>query len=670
MSSRIGLVLLSFLMLFVELALIRWTGSNVVYLSYFSNFILLGSFLGIGVGFLRGRARTNLFQWAPLSLALFVAFVAVFHVQIDRSGADLIFFGSFQPTGLPIWLMLPVVFVAVATVMAMIAEGVARTFVEFEPLDAYRLDIIGSILGIVGFTALSFTGAPPVFWGLTAGALMLLLVRDGWRVLQVAAVVGPVLVLGRESLAPFNSWSPYYKIQVRQDPVVADAFHVSVNGIPHQEAVSVEVRRDQTPVYFLPYERSTATTPGDVLIVRAGTGSDVAIALAEGAASVDAVEIDPRLQQLGAQLHPDRPYDDARVDVHIDDGRAYLERTDKQYDLILFALPDSLTLVSGQSSLRLESYLFTQEALTSAREHLNPGGVFAMYNFYREDWLLDRLAQTLSVVYGHAPCVDTVGDVGKLAALTVGPSPGSVECETVWTPTTAPVPQPVSDNYPFLYLQEPGIPALYLVAIGLILLASVALIWAGGGPPAAMGTYLDLFFMGAAFLLLETKSIVQFALLFGTTWFVNALVFVGILLSVLAAIEATRRTRLPRPGILYALLLGTVMVSWVVQPNALLSLPAALRFIAAMLVYFTPIFVANLVFAQRFKDVGSPNIAFGANLLGAMVGGLIEYLALITGYQALALVVALLYGLAFLFGQFQILPTRAAGPSLTARTQE
>ena len=47
------LVVASGLMLFVELALIRWTGANVLHLSYFSNFVLLGSFLGIGLGFLR-----------------------------------------------------------------------------------------------------------------------------------------------------------------------------------------------------------------------------------------------------------------------------------------------------------------------------------------------------------------------------------------------------------------------------------------------------------------------------------------------------------------------------------------------------------------------------------------------------------------------------------------
>ena len=90
-------------MLFVELALIRWTGSNIVHLSYFSNFVLLGSFLGIGVGFLRGRARINLFPYAPVGLTFLVGLVLIFPVQIDRSGSDLIYFGRFarlRPAGL------------------------------------------------------------------------------------------------------------------------------------------------------------------------------------------------------------------------------------------------------------------------------------------------------------------------------------------------------------------------------------------------------------------------------------------------------------------------------------------------------------------------------------------------------------------------------------------
>src|SRR5438874_9669400 len=106
-NSRLRLVLLSFLMLFVELALIRWTGSDIIYLSYFSNFVLLGSFLGIGIGFLRAKSRINLFRWAPVALALLVAFVRVFPVRIDRSSTQLIFFGTGPKHGLPTWVMLP-----------------------------------------------------------------------------------------------------------------------------------------------------------------------------------------------------------------------------------------------------------------------------------------------------------------------------------------------------------------------------------------------------------------------------------------------------------------------------------------------------------------------------------------------------------------------------------
>ena len=158
-----------------------------------------------------------------------------------------------------------------------------------------------------------------------------------------------------------------------------------------------------------------------MLIVGAGTGTDVAIALRNGAKHVDAVEIDPALLQFGRDHNPDRAYDDPRVTTHVDDGRAFLERTDDEYDLIFFALPDSLTLVSGASSLRLESYLFTEQAFDSARDHLAPGGAFAIYNYYREHWLVDRLAGTLEEAFGHTPVpVPGVRRSSQLAVMVAG----------------------------------------------------------------------------------------------------------------------------------------------------------------------------------------------------------------------------------------------------------
>src|SRR5262249_20623322 len=157
--------------------------------------------------------------------------------------------------------------------------------------------------------------------------------------------------------------------------------------------------------------------------------------------------------------------------------------------------------------------------------------------------------------------------------------------------------------------------------LGLILLVSLASTRAAAGPLTSMRSYLDLFFMGAAFLLLETKSVVQFALLFGTTWIVNAFVFLGVLLAVLAAIEVVRVLRLKRRYPLYALLLGSLALAWAVPARSLLQLTFGTRLAAAIALAFVPIFVANLIFAQRFRESESPTTAFGANLLGAMTGG-------------------------------------------------
>jgi hypothetical protein len=220
MTGRPRLVLLSFLMLFTELALIRWSGANVVYLSYFSNIVLLGSFLGIGIGFLRSRSKVQLFHRAAPALVIFVFFVLVFPVQVDRSGSQLLYFGG-RPSGLPIWVMLPVVFVATAAIMAMIADGVARTFATFEPLEAYRLDILGSIIGIVAFSLLSFLGTPPIAWAVVVGACFLVLSLPGATLIhglqQGVAVLVLITLLWIESTSPHTYWSPYYKVSVQSD---------------------------------------------------------------------------------------------------------------------------------------------------------------------------------------------------------------------------------------------------------------------------------------------------------------------------------------------------------------------------------------------------------------------------------------------------------------------
>lgn len=641
------LVMASGLMLFLELALIRWLGSNVVHLSYFSNFVLLGSFLGIGAGFLISRKDWSVWPISLPLLTVLVVGVLSFPISIERTGSDMIFFTSLEVTGPPAWLALPLIFILAAVILAGPAELVGRCFASLAPLTAYRYDLIGSLLGILVFTTLSFLHAPSIAWGVIAAALYIVLALPGRHLVSICWSVALVFALTRETMSPGVSWSPYYKITTHEMPNMGPGFlQIDANGVPHQLMAPAHWKIEQGErIYQTPYLRLPGNRMEEVLIVGAGSGSDVAIALREGARHVDAVDIDPRILQIGMQRNPDRPYADPRVTRHTDDGRAFLESADRKYDLVLFALPDSLTLVNGASQIRLESFLFTQEAMNSVRRHLKPGGAFAMYNYYREPWLIDRLAGAAANAFGHAPCVDTFA--GAQAVISIAVAPDHQKCISNWHPSSAGAVKPAEDDAPFLYFRGGTFPPLYVATLAAILLTSLATVRALGGPFGQMRPYADLFFMGAAFLLLETKNVATFALLFGTTWLVNALVFGSVLVVVLAAVEVTRKFRTPPLPLVFGGIAASLAVAWIVQPSWLLSLPFLPRLIAASVLAFLPIFLANVAFAKRFQGTGDAQAAFAINLLGTIVGGCLEYAALFTGYSNLLIIAGLLYLVAF-----------------------
>ena len=658
MPVRVRLVVASALMLFTELLLIRWLGANLLHLSYFSNIVLLGSFLGIGLGFLMAKPGRRSPWWFPLGLALLVLAVLAAPEGIDRAGSDIIYFTALQTnTGFPPAVTLTVVFVAVALVMTGPGLLVAQCFLELPRLDAYRYDLVGSLAGTVLFAVMSFLSAPPVVWSVfLVVATVALVPAPRWVVaLSMVAFVG-VLAIGT---VQGDIWSPYYKIQTTESTLTtADgskypAIGVLANGVPHQSIVPIEARLKKESFYPIPYERIPDNGVGDVLVVGAGNGSDVALALHFGATSVDAVEIDPRIHDLGVALHPDKPYDDPRVHSYITDGRAFLHTTDKKYDLVIFALPDSLTLVAGSNQLRLESYLFTEEALQDVRNVLKPGGAFSMYNYYREDWLVGRLANTAAAAFGHQPCIDTYAN--RSAVITIGLTPADQVCPKPGSSTTSVAsvagPPPVHDERPFLYLKDATIPSLFLVMIALIIGISLVAVRVVGGPFRRMAPYADLACLGAAFLLLETRAVTWSALLFGTTWVVNAIVFAGVLIVVLLAVEVTRRLPVkPARPLAFGFLAATLLVAWLVPTSWLLSLPLGVRVVAAVAIAFGPVFASNIVFATRFNTTEDPTSAFAANLLGAMVGGCLEYLALVVGYPALLGLAGLLYVAAFALG--------------------
>jgi hypothetical protein len=167
---------------------------------------------------------------------------------------------------------------------------------------------------------------------------------------------------------------------------------------------------------------------------------------------------------------------------------------------------------------------------------------------------------------------------------------------------------------------------------------------------ARQGFNGHMFFLGAAFMLLETRSLVTFSLLFGSTWLVNSLVFFAILCSVMLAVFLSARFPVKPSLGLYGVLVAALLLAYIVPQDAFLSIDVLpLRYALASLVAFLPVFLANLVFAGSFKGTGPrADVAFASNLLGIMLGGMLEYASLLLGYRHLLLIVIGFYVLSAL----------------------
>lgn len=462
LTPRARLFLTSATVLFVELLLIRWIPANVVYVGFFNNFLLMASFLGIGVGILLGRRfGAAAAPWfAPLTFLL-VLFVLLAQVNVHNDLGD-IWFATAAGREIDInFLALPAMIVLTAAAMALLATPLGPLLRAMPPLHAYTFDIAGSMAGIALFAGLSLAGMPPSTWFALAGVLAAVLTLGGIdrvrRVVVVAALVGTVaLSFGLEALAG-DLYSPYYRLDLVRTQRTEVIF---VNGVPFQAmfpaAAPKEAYYDQVYRWFPDRKFAKA------LIIGAGSGTDVSVALAHGVGAVEAVEIDPGILAIGRARHPDHPYDDPRVSVAITDGRAFLRNSPDRFDLILFAVTDSLTLVSSTSNLRLESFLFTEESFASARDHLAPDGVFVMYNYYRQPWLVERYASMVRHVFATTPLARTypTGDFGAaviadgpLVAELNGSAPRGDPTEAL---ELAAAPHPATDDWPFPYLQTPA----------------------------------------------------------------------------------------------------------------------------------------------------------------------------------------------------------------------
>jgi SAM-dependent methyltransferase len=728
--ATIELFLVSFLILFFELTCIRWFGSVVIFLTFFTNIVLTACFLGVSVGCLAASRRGNLVHgFIPGTLlAVGLAYAVLWsyfyfdsRVMIDVGGQrspQQIYFGAdarvADPAGfvVPIEAVAAVFFVAIALVFVGLGQVMGRRFDAIpDRLTAYSADILGSLTGIAVFAAVSYWQVPATAWFVLAMGLGLYFTpRLRWAhacaacaVLYVVAfrVDWPKVPPGHET---YNVWSPYNLVSYK-----AWRRWIDVNNLAHQGMHRIE---ETGAAYMLPYllnRDAGGASFGDVLIIGAGSGNDVAAALRQGAEHVDAVEIDPVIAGLGRRDHPDRPYQDPRVTLHLDEGRGFIRRTRKRYDLIVYALVDSLVLHSSYSSLRLESFLFTEEAFRDVKAKLKPGGVFALYNFYRQGWVVGRLEKLAEAVFGARPIVVSLpyeatitpedNQRGYITFLLVG-APGDRRVEAIrarlehdrffWLNTQprlnegidgygpeaprlpaasrpgsdseAAGPPPEfqkigaarvdlsgidrvpTDDWPFLYLRRPTIPALNLRGMAIVAALSLAVLCAFA-PVRRIRPNGQMFFLGAGFMLLETKGVVHMALLFGANWWVNSIVFSAILTMILLANLYVLGRRPQRFLPYYVLLFAALGINSLVPLARYLALPGASRVVVSCLVVFIPVFFAGVIFATAFRASTQPDVDFGSNIGGIILGGLSEYASLVLGFNHLLWVAIAYYAL-------------------------
>jgi spermidine synthase len=672
------LLLISSIALFLELAVIRWLSSEVRIFAYFKNLPLMAAFLGFGTGFFLHKKSDLVFPWFPRLACLLVIIIAgannlgITHVIFVDPRQYFILgegFGDHASHSLPsifhtikaLVVIISLFFLTMATFAALTSKA-GELLNQEKPLVGYSINIAGSLLGIAGFSLICYLDWPPVIWLIIVFLPLLYFYKKHPQLSAIYFLVAIAFTLIVNITTP-AIWSPYYRISVRnisfpQGPyqmllsVNYDGFQ-TIHDLSQQyiSKFPERVQKIYNRHYNIPYSLSRKKIRS-VLILGGGAGNDAAAALRNGASRVDVIEIDPVIARIGRNLHPEKPYASEKVHLYVDDARSFLQKTKQKYDMVVFATLDSHTVFSSLSSLRLDNFVFTRESVLNAKNKLNPGGGIAVNFFVPKTWLLLRHLNTLKEVMGMKVLVYGSPEYGE-AIILAGDifdrnnTLGITNYMPLEVPSDSPTVEPTSDDWPFLFLEKRGIPFHYVLPLFIIFaLAFIPLRMSRIG---VRDINWHLFFMGAAFLLIETKAVTTLALIFGSTWMVNSIVFSSVLIMILLANLLIGRLSSLTFSSLYIGLFASLLFNYFFPFDILNQFDWVVRLLTGGCVISLPFFIAALIFARAFAVVESPSIALAGNLFGALVGGLLEYLDMWTGLRFLNLIALVLYGLSFVF---------------------
>jgi hypothetical protein len=675
--TRLAIFLASALTLYVEMVMVRWHASCFHAFAIFKNVSLLSCFLGLGIGYgLSERRRITLAAFLPLLAFQTLLFGVLSCTNLGGRRINPVAEQLIMGTAGYKWswldaaegnAFLALVFVLNALMFIPLGHLAGRLMSRLPRIRSYSLNLLGSLTGIAVFFGLSFAWTGPSVWlGVTALAVAPFLV--GHRRTTGVAVASVAVILIATGLMTSGRreqvyYSPYQVIALRL-PDTGDAvpsMNVRVNHCFYQEildcrpaATAISERNAKGAVYYdLPYK--LRGLPGDVLVVGAGTGNDVAAALRNDATSVTAVEIDPAIVFLGQRLHPERPYQDARTRQLTNDARTYFRQTDDRFDTVIYGLLDSHTNLGAMTNVRLDSFVYTVEGFREALQRLNDGGLLYVSYTVLEKSQGDMLyAMLRAVAPEHAPRAfreqvhnSTIFVTGP-GLETIPAKVGGVEevtAEYVHLPHDV---QLAADDWPYFYMKERTFSLTYTLMIVLLLALSCLLVKRHLGFPLLWTRQSGVFFfLGAGFMLIETKAITELGLTFGNTWSVIAIAVTGILIMVFLANLLVQRYGPIQGNWPYMALTLSLLLGWFITQLPHLGVPVpAPKFIMPFLLT-SPLFFAGLIFSSELGKGNGIGEALSANLFGAMLGGFLEYNSMYWGLGSLYPLGLALYGLAF-----------------------
>ena len=577
------------------------------------------------------------------------------------------------------YFFLCLVFLLTALAFVPVGQLCGRLMTRRPRLRAYGLNLLGSLAGVLlTLLAGALWTSPVVWYGVAFLALLLFVVpRPATLLAGFAAAITAVVILAWPVQQSWQRiYSPYQLLELGYSDAglmvirAAGHYYQRVHDLSSPRAADDPRRRQVRDYYDLPYRVLPA--PADVAVVGAGAGNDVAAALRGGAAHIDAIEIDPAILWAGRANHPERPYTNARVLPIANDARSYLRTTDRTHNLIVYGLLDSHTLLSHASSVRLDSFVYTVEGFREARARLKPGGLLVVSFSALTDAIGRKMYEMLRHAFdGAAPAVVSAGYDGAVVFLQNNEGTFALPPETLaetglqdqsarYRESTALV-DVSTDDWPFFYMPRRVYPVSYLLMLGMVLFGSLFLTRTLVAERPRFGE-LPFAFLGAGFMLVETKAITELGLTFGNTWQVIGFVIAGVLIMAFLANAAVHRFDLRRPHGAYALLLGSLAVGWfVARAGGFPPTPAGRIASAALLT--SPLFFSGIVFSTLLGARASVTAVMAANLLGAMAGGLLEYNSMYFGFRFLYLLAIVLYAIAW---AHMLVSRRAPSDSSTA----